>query len=120
MAGATVNIRGYKETLRALERIERGAGKALLSGLKDAAEPVRSEWVSRLQPYMGASTSTIGPKLLTRGVVIQQRAKKVTGRRGDFGSLQMRHGLGALFDKQDETLKLAEKAMDDLTRDEGF
>jgi hypothetical protein len=120
MAAGTVRLKGYRETIRALEQIKRGAGKAMLGGLKDAAEPVRQEWISRLQRYQGASTSTIGPKVLTRGILVTQRARKRTGLRGDFGSLQMRHGLAALFDKQDETVKAVEKALDDLTREEGF
>lgn len=115
MAAGTVRITGVKETIRSLEKIKRGSGKAVLAGLKEAAEPVRQEWISRIQKYQGVSTSTIGPKLLTKGVVIQQRASKRTGLRGDFGSLQMRHGLGALFDKQDETLDEVEKALDKLT-----
>lgn len=120
MAAGTVRIKGYREAMRALESIKRGAGKALLGGLMEAAEPVRKDWVSRLERYPGASTSTIGPKALTKGIVVQQRKRKVTGQRADFGSLQMRHGFDALESKQDETLKLAEKAMDDLTREEGF
>ena len=120
MAAGTVHLRGYRETMRALEQVQRGAGKAMLKGLALSAEPVRQDWISRLQRYEGVSTGTIGPKVLTKGVLVTQRARKRTGLRGDFGAIQMRHGLEALFSKQDETLKAVEHFLDDLTREEGF
>ena len=116
----TVHVRGLRETLAALNKIERGAHRKVMGGLLEAAEPVRRSWVSKLSPYRGASTSTITPKLLTKGVFVTQRARKTTGRRPDFGALEMRHGLAALFEEQDATLRTVEKALDDLTREAGF
>lgn len=116
----TVTVSGLNETLRALNRIERGCHKKVLGGLLEAAEPVRRSWISKLDRYQGASTGTIGPKMTTKGVFVTQRARKVTGRRGDYGSLQMRHGLSALFENYDETRKLTERALNDLITDNGF
>lgn len=116
----TVTVRGLNETLRALNKIERGCHKRVLGGLMAAAEPVRRDWIGRIDRYQGASTGTIGPKMTTKGVFVTQRARKRTGKRGDFGALQMRHGLNALFENYDETVKLTEKALDELTREAGF
>lgn len=116
----TVRVTGLREALAALNQIQRGAHKQVLGGLMKAAEPVRSSWVGKLSSYAGASTGTIQPKMTTKSIFVVQNAKKVTGRRGDFGALQMRHGLSALLEHEDETRKAAEQALDDLTSDAGF
>lgn len=106
--------------MRALDEIKRGSGRAVLGGLKEAAEPVRRSWVSKVSRYQGASTSTIVPSVERSGLIVRQRARKVTGRRGDFGALQMRLGLQALAENEDETIRSVEDALDDLTREAGF
>jgi len=116
----TVHIRGWREVSASLNKIQRGAYKKVLGGLERAAEPVRASWVNKLSGYSGASTATIRPKVLAKGIIVRQDARKVTGRRADFGSLQMRHGLSALFERQDETRREAEKALDELISEEGF
>lgn len=120
MPTGTVHLEGYRETMRSLERIQHGAGKAVLGGLIEAAEPVRASWVRKLSRYRGASTSTISPKVVRKGVLVVQRKKKVTGRRPDFGTLEMRLGLFSLAEQAPATLKAVEKALDDLTENEGF
>jgi hypothetical protein len=116
----TVKINGLNELLRSLNKIERGAHKRVMGGLLLSAEPVRRSWIGKLSRYEGVSTSTITPKMTTKGVFITQRARKRTGRRGDFGALQMRHGLAALFEEADNTTKAVEKALDELTEEAGF
>lgn len=120
MATGTVHLEGYRETMRALDKIKRGAGKAVLGGLVRAAEPVRMSWAGKVSRYSGASSSTIGPKIVRSGVLVVQRKKKVTGSRPDFGSLQMRLGLASLAEEAPATLKAVENALDDLTEDAGF
>ena len=116
----TVTVHGLGDVLRGLNKIQRGAHKQVLGQLLESAEPVRRSWAGKLGRYRGASTATLTPKMTTKGVLITQRARKVTGRRSDFGSLQMRHGLSALFEEADETTKAVEKALDELTREAGF
>ena len=116
----TVKIKGYRETMRALNKIERGAHKRVMGSLLLAAEPVRRSWVGKLSRYQGVSTSTITPKMTTSSIFVTQRARKTTGRRGDFGALQMRHGLAALYEEADNTTKAVELALDKLTGEAGF
>lgn len=116
----TVRIRGWNEISRSLNNIKRGSHKTVLGGMLKAAEPVRRDWAGRVGRYQGASTSTITPKMTTKGVFVTQRARKVTGKRGDFGALQMRHGLSALADNEDETRREVEKDLDRLISGEGF
>lgn len=106
--------------MRALDRIQRGTGRAVLGGLKEAAEPVRRSWASRLSRYQGASTATLTPGVLRSGIVVRQRKRAVTGKRGDFGALQMRLGLSALAENADVTMRAVEDALDNLTREAGF
>ena len=116
----TVRIKNLNETLRALNKCQRGLHKSMMGGLLEAAEPVTTSWQGKVGKYAGASTSTIGPRMTTKSVFVTQKARKRTGKRGDFGSLQMRHGLAALFEEADNTEKEVEKALDKLTEGEGF
>ena len=116
----TVRVRGLNETLRALNKIQRGAHKQVMGGLLKAGDPVRGAWAGKLDRYPGASTATIQPRMTTKSVFVTQRARKTTGRRGDFGALQMRHGLAALFEEADNTRKAAEDAIDELADSAGF
>jgi hypothetical protein len=119
MSGA-VRIRGLRESLRALERVNKGVGKQVKDELKKAAEPVARTAQSKISRYAGAKTSTIGPRASVRGVFVTQRARKVTGLRGDFGTLQMRLLEESLKEHENEIVHDVERAFDRLTRSEGF
>ena len=93
MAAATVRVRGLRETQRALQKVNKEAAKTVRDALKEATEPVASDARSRLSRYAGASVGTIGPRATNRGVFVTQRARKKTGKRGDFGVLQMQEVL---------------------------
>lgn len=93
MPAETIRVKGYKETARALGKVNKGAKLALFKGLRDAAAPIAADAQARLSGYRGMSTSTIKPSAQIRGVFVIQRAKKKTGQHPDFGALQMREGL---------------------------
>ena len=121
MASGSVRLHGYRETMRALRKCEKGARDAWKDAFKEVARPIAEEAQSRLARYQGISLGTIGPRVVTSGVFVTQRAKKRTGLRGDFGSLQMRVGLlPALEANEGKIDKAVEKALDDLTDSAGF
>lgn len=121
MASAAVRLDGFRELNRALNKINRQAAGGFRNELKPAAEPVAATARSRLSRYPGASLSTIGPRSVTAGVFVTQRARKVTGRRPDFGGIVMRVGLlPALDEHADDVVKAVEDALDRLGRREGF
>lgn len=93
MAAETIRVKGYRETARALGKVNKGAKLALFKGLREAAAPIAADAQSRLSGYRGMSTATIRPSAQVRGVYVIQRAKKKTGQHPDFGALQMREGL---------------------------
>ena len=117
---ATVRVRGLSETIRAFNRLDYKLGGEARSALKKVAEPVAEDARGRISRYGGASTSTIAPVTSTRSVFVRQRQGKRGGGHAQFGALQMRHLLGALYDNEGKIREGLEDALDDLTREEGF
>lgn len=120
VVGGTVRVRGLRETLRAFRRLEAEIGPEMRTELRAIAEPVALTARSLISPYQGASVRTIGPRVTQTGAAVTQRAKKVTGRRGDFGALQMRRLEEALEEHADEIEPKLEDMLDRITRKEGF
>ena len=117
----TVKVKGYRECMRALNQVDKGTRKAMLDGLKKAAEPVSQDARSKLSKYNGLDTGSIQPRAVSNGVFITQKRGKKTGTRPDFGSLQMQRGLiPAAYDGQDLFVGRVEDELDDLIRGEGF
>lgn len=120
MAG-TIRVHGYTETTRALYRVAAEAKATVYAGLREAAEPIAADARSRLSGYSGMKTSSIRPRVGVRGVYITQGAKKVTGKRPDFGGLQMTQGLiPAAYNRQDTMVSDVEAAFLLLSTREGF
>lgn len=118
---ARYRVDGYRETMRALNKMEDGTPTAVKAGLIRAAAPVAETARSLISRFPGASTQTISPRVSTRGVFVTQRARKVTGKRGDFGALQMREGMiPALEQHEDDVREGVEDAFDLLARLNGF
>lgn len=119
MAGA-VKVRGLAEVDKAFREMEKDASKELRKSLVEVARPVAETAQRSLSRYQGASTRTIVPRAAARGAFVTQRAKKKTGLRGDFGSLQMRLLAAALDENEKHVMEGAERAMDALSRRHGF
>jgi len=117
----TIHVEGYREVVRALDRVNRKSKRTLLAALRAGAEPIASDARGRLARYNEISLSTIRPAAQQRGVMVIQRKKRVTGKRPDFGALQMTHGLiPALQDHRNEIPGLVETAFSTLITMEGL
>jgi hypothetical protein len=115
MASATVVVKGYRETAKAARNSGTAVNKEVRDALKQAAEPVRAEAVSRFSTVDARSAAGYVVRVRAKGVAVEQRRKKTTGTRGDYGSLQMRRALiPALTSNLEETMKAMEKAVDDI------
>lgn len=88
----TVVVKGYTETVKALDRVNRKAKFALLASLRVAAMPIAEDTQNMLQNFNKISLDTIKPSATAKGVNIVQRKGKVTGKRPDFGAAQMVEG----------------------------
>lgn len=121
MAEQTVRVKGYRETMRALTKVEKETARAVRRELREVAQPVADTAKQKLSRYAGASLGTIGPKVTTKGVFVTQRKKKVTGLRPDFGVLQMTEALmPALDEHEDDIVHGLEDALDHLIDSAGF
>ena len=118
MAAASVRIHGLRELNRALTNLER---KDLGKELKEAAEPVVSASREKVTRFRGSSPGTIRAKRTGLRVFVEQSKAKVTGKRGDFGALQMRTALEpALQENENEVFRNVEQALNRWGREEGF
>jgi hypothetical protein len=89
--------------------------------LKRTAEPVAAEARSLVSKYPGAKVSTIGPRVVLRGVYVTQRARTVTGQHPQFGALQMvRAFIPALEHNVEAIEQGAEEALDTIEHIGGF
>lgn len=118
---AGITTKGLRETQRAFRKLQLEVGKELRAALRELAEPVAATARDRLGAYPGASVGTIGPKVTLAGAAVTQRARKVTGKRPDFGALQMvKVMIPALEEHEDDIEAGAAVAFDSLTREAGF
>ena len=117
----TVRVKGLRELQRDLRKVEKGLRKEVDASLKLAAEPVVEQARANLARYAGAKLNTIKPRVNTGRVYVRQNARKVTGKRPDFGSLQMRVGLiPALQERQGEVIRIMEDQLDAFTTSHGL
>jgi hypothetical protein len=120
MAGA-VRVEGLRELQRSFNKIDRALVKELGTELKKVAEPVASTARQRVTRFTGASVSTIRTTRSGLTVYVTQGARKVTGRRGDFGSLQYREVLTpALLEHQDEIKQGVDRFLGKIAGEAGF
>lgn len=115
-------MRGLKELQRDFKRMSGDLSKYVDRELKEAAEIVSDEARSRLNPYQPRSAAGIRPRVKGFGrAFVEQRRRKTTGKRGDWGAFQMRRILlPALGSKQDEVVKRLDKMLGRLGGDYGF
>lgn len=115
-----VRVRGLRETVSAFRKYDRALGTELRNELKKAAEPVAASARSKVTRWQGASTK-IAPRASGASVFVRQNARKVTGRRGDFGALQMRRAfIPALQENEEKVLSEVEDALDRFASSAGF
>ena len=120
MAQATIRIEGLYELQRAFNRLDRKLTRQLGDELKRAAQPVADTSRERISHFRGASLSTIRVTRSGLRVFVQQGARKVTGKRGDFGALQFREMSGALNEESDEVVQAIDHVFGRWAGEEGF
>lgn len=114
MASETVRVRGLDDTVRAFRRLESDVPKQIQKDLKTAVEPVRLESIRLISRFQGASIRTIRPRARGASAFVTQGARKVTGKRGDWGRRQQLLMEDALRDKQGAVMENVEGVLDKL------
>ena len=117
MAADTVTVRvtGVRELIRAADAADKATKKQVRDRLRKAAEPVRAESASRLARYDTKSAARLGISVRASGSVsVEQRLRRTTGRRPNFGSLQMALLADALGRNEPHVVRELEQALDDI------
>lgn len=109
-----VVISGLSEVVRGFNKVNRATSREIQAGLKKAAEPVTASAREKVSRYPGASAGTIRPRARSASVYVTQNARKVTGLRGDFGSLQQRRLDEALHENESQVERGVQDAIDRL------
>lgn len=111
--GGTVRVRGLREFHRAVRLAGPDSRRELREAYGDVGEAVRASSERRFRPIDRESASAYVVRARARGVAVESRKRKTTGKRPDFGALQMRRALlpAAMAEERDTERRL-EKAFD--------
>lgn len=83
------------------------------AALFPVGEVIRSSATSRMSVIDTRSAAGYETRVRQRGIAVAQRLRKTTGKRGDYGSLQMKRALlPALYENRDTAERALEHAMD--------
>ncbi len=108
-----VVVRGYKPFMRAIARANPDSRKEVRNAFKAVGEVIRVKAEEMFQPYSSVSAAGYRVRVRQRGIAVEQRYRKTTGLRPDYGALQMKKALlPARADSYDETQAEFEKALD--------
>jgi predicted Zn-dependent protease with MMP-like domain len=115
MASQTIRVTGYREVARAARRAGKATNTVFRTAMKEVAEPIRDEATSRFSLIDARSAAGYRVAVRQRGVAVEQRIGKKTGKRGDYGALQMRRALlPALASNEDNIVQGLDKALDKI------
>lgn len=110
-----VVVHGLPELRAALNEVKGRVDPDLGKALSKAAIPVRDDVKRRAQGY--SAKTVAGVRIRRRGTMVrvEQGQRKTTGFHSSYGFFQQRNFFDpALEDHQDEAVKLASEAMDEL------
>ncbi len=111
----SVKVKGLREFQRACNKGGKEAKQGLNRRLVAAGQGVAEEARSRISRYSAKSAAGIRPRARVGTVVVEQRLRRTTGLRPEFGRLQMRRGLvPALEAKRPELERQLERMLADL------
>ena len=120
MAQDTLYVEGLPELVRAFGRIDKDLKRGLQREISDAAKIVRDEAASGFMHISARSAGGFRPRVRGATAVVEQRYRKTTGLRPDYGSHQMWYLLKALREKEDAVIARLELMLDVIGREAGF
>lgn len=112
MAGS-VKVEGLREFQRALAKADPALRREIRAVYREVGDVVKADAASRFSRIDSGSAAGFKTRVRQRGVSVEQSRRRVTGKRGDYGALQMRRALvPALGAKQSEVMEGFEQAID--------
>jgi hypothetical protein len=113
MPAGTLAVSGYRDLLRALKTADKETRLALRATLRHAGEATQASAVAKLSAVDSRSASGFKVRVRQRGVAVEQSLRRTTGKRPQFGALQMRRALVPALDANEErTIREMEAALD--------
>jgi hypothetical protein len=119
----TVVVRGYREFLRATQGAGKDVKREVREAFREVGVVVRADADRRFSDYGPAASRASHTRsadqyrvaVRQRGVDVEQRLRKTTGKHGEYGSAQMRHGLVPALEANRLLLRARmEHAMDEV------
>ena len=115
--GATIEVKGWKELIKASRELPANSRRELRKAFRESGELVRSDAAARFTPIDARSAAGYKVRVRQSGVAVQQSLRKTTGKRPDYGALQMRRALLPALDANEaETMQKLEAALDQAIR----
>lgn len=115
MAASTVRLDGYREFQRAVARADKETKRDVREAFREVAEPVRVDAVARMSGIDTRSATGYRVVVRQRGVAVEQRLRRTTGKHPEYGRLQMRKALEpALAENEDRIERGVENAIDKI------
>jgi len=108
-------VRGYREFLRATDQAEKKSKKFVRDNFREVGEVVREPAADQLGDLSEKSAAGLRTIVRRTGVSVEQTLRRTTGKRPDWGALQMRRILiPTVEDKEREIEDRLEKALDKI------
>lgn len=114
MARDEVVVKGLREYIRAADASSKEVKRELRKRLRDAGGIVLVEARRLLSEVDPRSAQGLRTSVRQRGVSVAQSKRTVTGKRPDFGALQMRDLLQARSSKLGQVEQEIAKVLDDI------
>jgi hypothetical protein len=113
MAGSTTAVKNLRPFLKAALKEEKESRKLVRAEYRHVGDIVKEEGARLFGKYDAGSAAGFRTVVRQRGVSVEQRKRKTTGTRPDYGALQMRLALlPALDAKEEEVVEAFDRATD--------
>jgi hypothetical protein len=115
MPAGTVRVKGLREFQRAVAKADQETKGVVREKLREAGDVVRVEATRRFDPVSAKSAAGYRTRVRIRGVAVEQSLRRTTGKRADWGRIQMVRALEPALDakSRDVEAKL-EDGIDEL------
>ena len=111
----TLAVEGYQGLMRAFALADREQKREARKAFRRVGEVVRHDAMRRMSPIDAGSASGYRTRVRPREIAVEQSLRRTTGKRPDYGSLQMRRALlPALLSNAAETERELERALDQV------
>lgn len=115
MADPGIRVKGYRELVRAANRADKDTKREVKKTFREVGKIVNEEWrdlLGKLNPQPTRTIEGLRTVARVRGIAVEERLGRTTGKREDWGKRVKGRGLEALRVKEDEVVREFEDAMD--------